>query len=73
MVCFQTKNPNLGKFLESLAMEDVGIFYIWTLGPLYGLLLYFMDIWYSSWKFGIFFPNLVFCAKKILATLATSV
>jgi hypothetical protein len=33
-------------------MEDVGIFY-GTLGPFYGLLLYFMDIWYSSWLFGI--------------------
>jgi hypothetical protein len=28
-----------------------------------------MDIWYSSWKFGIFFPALVFCTKKNLATL----
>jgi hypothetical protein len=49
MVCFQAKNPNLGKF--------------------YGLLLYFMDIWYSSWQFGIFFPVLVFCTKKNPATL----
>jgi hypothetical protein len=30
---------------------------LWTLGPFYGLLLYFMDIWYSSWSFGIFFPR----------------
>jgi hypothetical protein len=36
MVCLQTKNPTLGNF------GDVGIFY----GPFYGLLLYFMDIWY---------------------------
>jgi hypothetical protein len=27
MVCFQTKNPNLGKFLEGLAVENLGIFY----------------------------------------------
>jgi hypothetical protein len=27
MVCFQTKNPNLGKFLAGLAMENLGIFY----------------------------------------------
>jgi hypothetical protein len=26
--------------------------------------LYFLDIWYSSWKFGIFFV-LVLCAEKI--------
>jgi hypothetical protein len=42
---------------------------LWTLGPFYSLLLYFMDIWYSSWQFGISFPVLVFCAKKNLATL----
>jgi hypothetical protein len=43
-----------------------------TLGPFYGLLLFYMDIWYSSWKFGIFFPVLVFCTKKNLATLVTT-
>jgi hypothetical protein len=31
--------------MEGLAMEDDGIIY-GTLGPFYGLLLYFMDIWY---------------------------
>jgi hypothetical protein len=36
MVCFQTKNPNLGKFWRVLQR---------TLGPFYGLLLYFMDTW----------------------------
>jgi hypothetical protein len=51
--------------LEGLAMEKVGIFY----GPFYGLLLYFMDIWYSSLQFGNYFPVLVFCTKKNLATL----
>jgi hypothetical protein len=45
---------------------------LWTLGPFYGLLLYFMDIWYSSRKFGIFFPALVFSTKKNLATLGVS-
>jgi hypothetical protein len=28
-----------------------------------------MEIWYSSLEFGIFFPVLVFCTKKNLATL----
>jgi hypothetical protein len=37
---------------------------LWTLGPFYGLLLYFMDIWYRLWKSGIFSPGLVFSAKK---------
>jgi hypothetical protein len=36
-----------------------------TLGPFYGLFLYFMDIWYSSWKFGIFFPFWYFVRRKI--------
>jgi hypothetical protein len=44
---------------------------LWTLGPFFGLLLYFMDIWYSLWKIGIFIPVLVFCTKKNLATLCT--
>jgi hypothetical protein len=35
------------------------------LGPFYGLLVYFMDFWYILWLFCIFFPFLVFCAKKI--------
>jgi hypothetical protein len=28
-----------------------------------------MAIWYILWSFGIFFPVLVFCTKKNLATL----
>jgi hypothetical protein len=27
MVYFQTKNPKLGKFLDVLTIEDVGMFY----------------------------------------------
>jgi hypothetical protein len=47
-------------------MGDVGIFY----GQLVHLtvFLYFMDIWHSLWKFGIFSPILVFCTKKIWQT-----
>jgi hypothetical protein len=40
-------------------MEIVGIFY--------GHLVYlinFIDILYILWKFGIFFPVLVYCTKK---------
>jgi hypothetical protein len=29
-----------------------------------------MDIWYILWSFGIYFPILVFCTNKNLATLA---
>jgi hypothetical protein len=45
MVCFQTKNPIFLKILEGLAMEDVGIFY--------GDSVYFMEIRYTLWRFGI--------------------
>jgi hypothetical protein len=31
----------------------------------FGLLLYFMDIWYSSWLFGTFFPFWYFATRKI--------
>jgi hypothetical protein len=41
MVYFLTKNPNLGKFLESRAMEDVGIFC--------DHLVYFVVIWNILW------------------------
>jgi hypothetical protein len=46
MVCFQTKNPNLGKFCR----ENIGIFYdhgsiLWPLKICYGHLVYFLVIW----------------------------
>jgi hypothetical protein len=50
MVCFQTKNSNLGKFWR--AFEFVGIFY--------DHLEYFMAIWYNLWPFGIVCDNLVY-------------
>jgi hypothetical protein len=59
MVCFQTKNQNLGKFCEGLAMDDVGIFY--------GHLVHFTVFCYILLTFGIvhgnllYFPDLVFC------------
>jgi hypothetical protein len=67
MVCFQTKIPIWVNFGGS---GDGRCWYILrTLGPFYGLLLYFMGIWYSLWLFGIVFPILVFRTKKNLATL----
>jgi hypothetical protein len=63
MVCFQTKNPNLGKFWMVLQG-----YILWTLGLFYGLLL-------NLWTFSIvrvnfvYFPILVFCTKKNLATV----
>jgi hypothetical protein len=60
----------LGTFLEGLATKDVGIFMdIWSIlqpfGILYGLLVYFMVIWYIFSRFGMFAP-------KNLATLVLS-
>jgi hypothetical protein len=67
MVCFQTKNPNLGQFWRALDWK---------------MFVYFMAIWSILWRFGIFcdhlvhfvfirfiFPVLVSCTKKNLATL----
>jgi hypothetical protein len=62
---FQTKNPNLGKNFESLAMEDVGIFY-GHFGLSDGRLVHIF------WSFGIFFSVLVSCTEKHLATLDAS-
>jgi hypothetical protein len=45
MVCFQTENPNLGKFLRALEWK---------------IMVYFMVIWYISRSFGIFHGHLVY-------------
>jgi hypothetical protein len=45
MVCFQTKNPNLGKFWRALDWQ---------------MFIYFMAIWYMLWIFGIFYDHLVY-------------
>jgi hypothetical protein len=70
MVCFQTKNPNLGKYWRVFAMKDVGIFY--------GCLVHFTVFSYILWTFGIVHGNLVYFSrfgiftKKNLATLLKS-
>jgi hypothetical protein len=58
------------KILQGLAMDDVAIFYD-HFGLFYGHWKYFMAIWNILWSFGIFFPVLVCCTKKNLATLPT--
>jgi hypothetical protein len=69
MVCFQNKNPNFGKILEGLRMENAGLFY--------GHLEYFAVIWYILWPFGnvvviwyTYLPSFwyISCVKKNLAT-----
>jgi hypothetical protein len=58
MVCFQTKNPNLGKFWSVLQWKMlVYLMSIWSiLRPLelfYGHLVYFVIIWYIFSRFGM--------------------
>jgi hypothetical protein len=52
MVCFQTQNPNLGKFWR---VEDVGIFY--------GHLVHVTVFCYILWTFGIVRGNLVYFSR----------
>jgi hypothetical protein len=61
MFFFSNQKSKFGQILEGLAMEDVGIF-LPTLG-------HFRVFCYILWTFAIFFPVLVFCRKKNLATL----
>jgi hypothetical protein len=64
MANFQTKNANLGKFLlKGLSIEDAGIFYGHEayFGIFCGRLVHL-------WLFGTFFPVLVCCSKKNLAS-----
>jgi hypothetical protein len=66
---FKPKIPILGKlgeFWRVIAMEYLGMFL--TILLFYCYWKYFMAIWYILWSFGIFFPILVFCTKKNLAT-----
>jgi hypothetical protein len=64
---FQTKNPNLGKFWKALQWEM--LVYVIATWSIYGHLVYFVALWYILWLFGTFFPVLVSCTKKNLATL----
>jgi hypothetical protein len=69
MVCFQTKNPNLGKFLRALDGKMLIYFMaIWNIlrpfGKFCDHLVHFVLIWYI-------FPFLVSCTNKNLATLCS--
>jgi hypothetical protein len=49
-------------------LENVDIFYS-HLDYVMNILGYFMNIWHVVFSFGAFFPVLVSCTKKNLATL----
>jgi hypothetical protein len=64
MVCFQTKNPNLGKFWTALELKMMVYFMpIWKILRPFGILNGHLVI---LWYFGIFFPVL---SQENLATL----
>jgi hypothetical protein len=76
MLCFQTKTPNLGKFLEGHRMEILEyLMVIWNIlrsfGIFYSNLEYFTVIWYILKQFGnvvviwYIFPRFgIFCQEK---------
>jgi hypothetical protein len=58
MVCFQTKNPNLGKFWRALEWKNAGVFYchLENCTAIWYILLPFGNvvvIWYIFLRFGI--------------------
>jgi hypothetical protein len=62
MVCFQTKNPNLGKFWSPLGWKMLIYFMaIWNIlmrfGKFYGHLVHFVFIWYIFRGFGIMYEE----------------
>jgi hypothetical protein len=53
----QTENPNLGKILEDLILENVDMYIFGQLGIFYGDLGYFMTLWHILYSFGTFFSR----------------
>jgi hypothetical protein len=73
MAYFKTKNTNLGKFLRVLQRKMLVYFMAtWPTYLLYRTFGTFLAIWYLLWLFVMYFPVLVFCIKKNLATLIQS-
>jgi hypothetical protein len=52
MACFQTKSPDLGKFLGACNGRCFNVH-----------LVYFMAGWYILWPFGIFYGYLVYLTR----------
>jgi hypothetical protein len=70
MVCFQTKNLDLGKFWRAFEWKKAW-YIIWSFGKYYGHLVYFTAIWYISRPFSNFvairyiFPRFgILCQEK---------
>jgi hypothetical protein len=54
MVCFQTKNPNLGQFWRALCRLESVYNVLWPFGIFYRDLGYFVTILYILYSFGTF-------------------
>jgi hypothetical protein len=65
MVCFQTKNPNLGKFWRAFDWKMFYTYILWPLGISYWDLGYFMTNWYILYSFGTFFRFWYHVPRKI--------
>jgi hypothetical protein len=64
---FKPKFPiwvNIGGFCN-----ERRLYILWTFGSSHSHWVYFEAVWYILWPFGIFFPVLVHCTKRNLATL----
>jgi hypothetical protein len=58
IVCFQTKNPNLGKFWKALDCKFMPIWIIfWRFGIFYDYLVHFVFIFYIFSGFGIMYQE----------------
>jgi hypothetical protein len=72
MVCFQTKNPNLGKFWIVMQWKML-VYFMDTWSILRSFVIFYGHLVYVVCGIFVYFPILVFCAKKNLATLLSIV
>jgi hypothetical protein len=61
MICFQTKYPNLGKFLR--AIEWICWYMLCSSGIFYGHLVYFVDIWKCCGNV-VYFPSIWYIGSR---------
>jgi hypothetical protein len=71
MVCFQTKNPNLGKFWRRALDWKMFTYFmatwnvLWIFGIFSDHLVHFVFIWYILYSFGTFFRFWYHVPRKI--------
>jgi hypothetical protein len=70
MVYYQTQNPILGEFC--MVFQWKMLVFCTAILSIFCQMVFLMDIRYILWSFGIFFPVLVCCTVKNLATLRAS-